>query len=161
MEMRLARADYERRKAAGNTRRALKRLVDDGQKPGLLGYLDLEPVVWVSVQPREAFARFATSRVLAPVDDKPVWSIACFFVDKRYRRQGISVALIEGAVTYARDRGARIVEGYPVEPKKKEMPPVFAWTGLAAAYRRARFQGVARRSATRPIMRRTLRPSRH
>ncbi len=160
MEMRLARADYERRKAAGNTRRALKRLVDDGQEPGLLGYLDLEPVAWVSVQPREAFARFATSRVLAPVDDKPVWSINCLLVRRDLRRGGFSVQAIRAAVEHARRRGARIVEAYPVIPRKDPMPPVFACSGLFSAYLRAGFREVLRRSPTRPIVRRTFKASR-
>ena len=158
MEPRQTRSEWERLKGAKN-RRLMKRLVDEGERPpGLLAYLGREPVGWISIEPREAFSKLERSRVLAPVDDKPVWSIVCFFVDKRYRQQGLSVALIEGAVEYARSKGARIVEGYPVEPKKEPMPPVFAFTGLAAAYRKARFKEVARRSETRPIMRRSIRP---
>ncbi len=156
MEPRQTRSEWERLKGEQNRRR-MKRLVENGKRPpGLLAYLGREPVGWISIEPREVFSKLARSRVLAPVDDEPVWSIVCFFVDRRYRRRGLSVALIEGAVDYARKKGARIIEGYPVEPKKKPMPPVFAYTGLAAAYRRARFQEVARRSETRPIMRRIV-----
>ncbi len=156
MEPRQTRSEWEQCKGEPNRRR-MKRLVEKGKRPpGLLAYLGREPVGWISVEPREVFSKLARSRVLAPVDDEPVWSIVCFFVDRRYRRRGLSVALIEGAVDYARKKGARIIEGYPVEPKKKSMPPVFAFTGLAAAYRRARFQEVARRSETRPIMRRNV-----
>ena len=85
------------------------------------------------------------------------WSIVCFFIAKEQRGKGLSVELIEGAVKHARRHGARVVEAYPVEPKKNPMPAVFAYTGIAAAFRRANFNEVARRSATRPIMRRTLR----
>jgi GNAT superfamily N-acetyltransferase len=158
MEPRQTHAEWEQRRGEKN-RRAMKRLVDRGKRPpGLLAYVDGEPVGWISVEPREVFSKLARSRILAPVDDKPVWSIVCFFVAKSHRGRGLSVALIEGAVEHARKHGARVVEGYPVEPKKKPMPPVFAFTGLAAAYRRARFEEVARRSATRPIMRRAVRP---
>jgi GNAT superfamily N-acetyltransferase len=137
----------------------MKRLVEKGKRPpGLLAYLDGEPAGWISIEPREAFSKLARSRILAPVDDKPVWSIVCFFVSKACRGRGLSVALIEGAVAHARKHGARIIEGYPVEPKKRPMPPVFAFTGLASAYRKAGFKEVARRSATRPIMRRNVRP---
>ncbi len=156
MEPRQTRSEWERLKGTPNRRR-MKRLVEKGKRPpGLLAYLGKEPVGWISIEPREVFSKLARSRVMAPVDDQPVWSIVCFFVDRRYRRRGLSVALIEGAVDYARKKGARIIEGYPVEPKKKPVPPVFAYTGLAAAYRRARFQEVARRSETRPIMRRNV-----
>jgi GNAT superfamily N-acetyltransferase len=158
MEPRQTRAEWERLKGDKN-RRAMKRLVEKGiRPPGLLAYIGREPVGWISIEPRDAFSKLERSRILAPVDDKPVWSIVCFFVDKRYRRQGLSVALIKGAVDYARKKGARIVEGYPVEPKKDSVAPVFVFTGLAPAYRKAGFKEVARRSETRPIMRRTLRP---
>jgi len=159
MEPRQSRAEWEKKKGAGN-RRLMKRLVEAGPRPpGLLAYLDDEPVGWISIEPREVFGKLARSRVLAPVDDEPVWSIVCFFVAKEHRNQGISRALIEGAVEHARSLGARIIEGYPVEPKKNPAPPVFVYTGLAGAYRKAGFREVARRSATRPIMRRRLRGS--
>lgn len=159
MEPRLTRSEWQKNQGAGN-RRAMKRLVDKGSRaPGILAYVDGEPAGWCSIEPRESFSRLSRSRVLAPVDDKPVWSIVCFFVDRRFRGRGLSVALIRGAVDHARARGARIVEGYPVEPRKKPMPPVFAYTGIAAAYRKAGFKEVARRSETRPIMRRNVRPS--
>jgi hypothetical protein len=56
----------------------------------------------------------------------------------------------------ARQKGARIVEGYPIEPKKKEMPDVFAYHGFASIFRKNGFQEVARRSETRPMMRKKL-----
>jgi GNAT superfamily N-acetyltransferase len=95
------------------------------------------------------------SRILKPVDDRPVWSVVCFFVAKPYRRRGLSTQLLDEAAKYARKRGARIVEGYPVEPKTEtRSPDVFVWPGLASAFRKAGFEEVARRSPTRPIMRR-------
>jgi GNAT superfamily N-acetyltransferase len=156
MTPRLTRSEYEASKGSGN-RRKLKRLVDSGTSPGVLGYLDGEPIAWCAIEPREAFSSLQRSRILKPVDDRPVWSIVCLFVHKEHRGAGVSVAMIEGAVAHARAHGARIVEAYPVEPKKTPMPPVFAYTGIASAYRRAGFKEVARRSPTRPIMRRSLR----
>jgi GNAT superfamily N-acetyltransferase len=94
------------------------------------------------------------------VDEKPVWSIVCLFVARPYRRTGLSVRLIEAAVEYVRSRGGRILEGYPVEPRKDEMPDAFAWTGIASAFLKAGFREVARRSDTRPVMRREIRPAR-
>ena len=87
------------------------------------------------------------------MDDKPVWSIVCFFINKEYRNKRISVALINASVNHVKMSGGKIVEGYPVEPKKDKMPDVFAYTGLAAAFKRAGFNEVTRRSETRPIMR--------
>jgi GNAT superfamily N-acetyltransferase len=153
MTPRLSSAQYERQKGAGN-RRAMQRLVSSGTVPGVLGYLGKTAVAWCAIEPRASFPRLGRSRVLKPVDDLPVWSIACFFVHKDWRGRGLSVALIDGAVRHARRCGAKIVEAYPVEPEKHPMPAVFAYTGLASAFRRAGFAEVARRSPTRPIMRR-------
>jgi len=74
-------------------------------------------------------------------------------VRKDYRRRGVSAALLRAAVDYVRERGGEIVEGYPVEPRKPQVPDVYAFHGLAAAFRGAGFSEVARRSETRPIMR--------
>lgn len=93
------------------------------------------------------------SRTLKRVDDQPVWSITCFFVAKPFRRQGLTVKLIRAAVEYAGAHGAKIVEGYPIEPRSGTVADVHAYTGLASAFRQAGFTEVLRRSETRPIMR--------
>jgi GNAT superfamily N-acetyltransferase len=157
MYPRQTRQEFERRKGAAN-RRAMRRLVARGTPPGVLGYLDGEPVGWCSVEPREAFSSLARSRILKPVDGRPVWSIVCLFVHKEHRGQGVSVRMIQGAARWAASQGARLVEAYPVEPRSAPMPAAFAWNGLASAYRAAGFREVARRSETRPIMRRAVRP---
>ncbi|NIP58834.1 MAG: hypothetical protein GWN82_13740 [Gemmatimonadetes bacterium] len=72
---------------------------------------------------------------------------------RAHRKQGLTGALIRGACELAAAQGASIVEVYPVEPKKDSMPPGFAFTGLASAFRRAGFREVERRSPTRPIVR--------
>ncbi|MBN1825446.1 MAG: GNAT family N-acetyltransferase [Candidatus Eisenbacteria bacterium] len=159
MWWRLSAKEFEEKKGEGN-RRAMKRIVDAGRVPGLLAYRDGEPVGWVSVAPREEFPRLSRSKILAPVDARPVWSVVCLFVAKEHRGRGIAVALLKGAVDYAREKGGRIVEGYAIEPKEGRMPDAFAYHGPAAAYRAAGFREVARRSPTRPIMRRTVRPPR-
>jgi GNAT superfamily N-acetyltransferase len=156
MHWRATAADYRRNKGAGN-RRALRVAVRRGAEPGLLAYAGGEPVGWCAVAPRAAYPRLAASRVLSPVDDRPVWSVVCFFVRRDWRRTGLTVALLRAAIAHARRRGGRILEGYPVEPVRGEVPAVFAFTGLAAAFRRAGFAEVARRSPTRPIMRLRLR----
>jgi len=114
---------------------------------------DGKPAGWCSVAPREHFPALENSRILKPVDEQPVWSISCLFVEKNYRRQGISVALLRAAADYVKRHGGKIVEGYPTEPKKNRLPDVFIWTGIASAYQKAGFVECARRSQTRPIMR--------
>lgn len=156
MHWRLRARDYEAGKGEGNRAGLFARVHGGGPPPGLLAYVDGEPAGWCSVGPRAEFVRLAGSRILKPVDDEPVWSIVCFFVDRAHRGRGMSVALIEAAVALAARHGARIVEAYPVEPELDAMPPVFAFTGIASAFRKAGFREVARRSPTRPIMRRRV-----
>lgn len=155
MTPRLPRAEYERGKGEGN-RRAMQALVDGGTVPGILGYLGDRAVAWCSVGPRTEFSWLARSRLFPPLDERPVWSIVCLFIDGEHRREGLSVQMIEGACAHAARQGAECIEAYPVEPKKDPMPPTFAWTGIAAAYRQAGFREVARPSETRPLMRREL-----
>jgi GNAT superfamily N-acetyltransferase len=156
MWARLPRAQYERGKGAGNKRR-LQALVRSGDPPGLLGYHAGEPVAWCSIAPREQFARLESSRVMKPVDERPVWSIVCLMVRKDLRGRGLSRAMIEGALSWARKNGATIVEAYPTDTRGKRTADVFAWMGLASAYTRTGFVEVARRSRARPILRRMLR----
>ncbi len=131
----------------------MRRIINSGEVPGILAYVDGQPVGWCAVAPRAAYSALARSRILKPVDDQPVWSIVCLFVAKELRRKKISVRLLKAAVAHAKKQGAKIVEGYPTEPRKDVIPDVFAYQGLATAYLRAGFTEVLRRSATRPIMR--------
>ena len=153
MYWRTSRPEFERRKGDGN-RRAFKALVQRGAASGLLAYHRGEPVAWCAVGPRTEFPRLARSRVLAPVDDQPVWSVTCFFVARPFRRRGLTVRLLRAAAALAGRRGARLIEGYPLEIRGAAMPDAFAWTGLSGAFRQAGFEECARRSPTRPIMRR-------
>jgi GNAT superfamily N-acetyltransferase len=79
--------------------------------------------------------------------------VVCFFVKKPFRGKGLTVGLLRAAVAHAEQHGATIIEGYPVEPKRSPMPAVFAYAGLASAFRQAGFVEVLRRSETRAIMR--------
>ena len=148
-------AQFEKHKGSGN-KRALKKIVSSGQELGLIAYAEGEPVGWCAFGPRERYLRLAGSRVLKPVDQQSVWSVVCFFVAKDFRRSGLSVELARAAAQHAGKRGARLLEAYPVDPGEKTMPAAFAWTGLAATFRRAGFREVVRRSKTRPIMRKRL-----
>jgi GNAT superfamily N-acetyltransferase len=151
MWWRLQKDSWDQNRGEGN-RALLKGIVETGQVPGLLAYAGNQPVGWISIGPRAVFPRLERSRIAKPVDDRPVWSIVCFFVEKHHRRKGLTEALLLAAVNYARQQGARILEGYPVD-KKGDQPAPFVYMGLAAAFRKVGFVEVARRSENRPIMR--------
>jgi GNAT superfamily N-acetyltransferase len=152
MWWRLKRSEFVKQKGEGN-RKALKKIVESSKIPGILAYTNGEPIGWCSVAPRESYPTLERSRVLKRVDDKPVWSIVCFFVAKQFRHKGVTVALLKAAIEHVKKHNGKIIEGYPVEPKKGYTPDPFAYTGLASAFRKAGFEEVLRRSETRPIMR--------
>jgi GNAT superfamily N-acetyltransferase len=143
-------------------RRVLEAATDElgreRRAPGLVAYRDGEVVGWVSLGPRDDYERLAFSKVLAPVDDQPVWSIVCFVVDRKSRRQGVAAALLDAAVDYARDHGATVVEAYPVDTEGDRIPAASAYHGTLSMFERAGFEVVERRqwnatSPVRPIVR--------
>jgi GNAT superfamily N-acetyltransferase len=147
--------DYRAGQGIGN-RRALQRLVKAGKAHGLIAYDGSEPVGWLSLGPRDHFPRLSGSRILSPVDEQPVWSVTCLFITRAHRRRGLSVRLLDAAAGYAARRGAHLLEGYPQAAEGRHLPDAFAWTGLENAFSAAGFGEVARRSPTRPIMRRPV-----
>jgi GNAT superfamily N-acetyltransferase len=157
MLWRLKRSEFERRKGNKN-KQAMKAVVDSGEIPGILAFSHGQPVAWCSVAPRDRFPALDRSRNFKKIDDEPVWSVTCFFVEKAHREMGVSARLIEAAIDYVKRRGGKIVEAYPVEAKKDRAPAVFVWTGLASAFKKAGFVECARRSETRPMMRYYIKP---
>ena len=163
---RLRNVDFQNASEASNRKvleSAVKTTAADGRAPGLVAYRDGEPIGWVSLGPRDDYERLRHSKVLAPIDDKPVWSIVCFVVSKSARRQGVARALLDAAMDYAREHGATLLEGYPVETDGKRLPAANAYKGTVGMFERAGFKVVERRQANRttpvrPIVRRRVRP---
>jgi len=152
MFWRVPRKEFDAGKGTRN-KRALKNIVTTRQKPGIIAYIGKEPIGWCAIAPREHYVALERSRILKPIDDKPVWSVSCLFVKKLYRRKGISAQLLRAAVGFAASQGAVIVEGYPVEPTMEKMPDPFLWHGVHSAFKAAGFKEALRRSKSRPIMR--------
>ncbi len=138
-------------------RRRMGQIVRRGGRPGLLGYVDGEPVAWVSLGPRTDFAALEASRLLRRVDDKPVWSVVCFVVRPDQRRQGWMRRLLRAAAQYAAQHGATLLEGYPLECGDRRLTGDSGYTGIASTFRAEGFHEVARPRPDRPIMRRSLR----
>ena len=133
----------------------------DHPAPGLVAYRGTRAVGWVSLGPREDYERLAYSKILAPLDEAPVWSIVCFVVSSRARGQGVAASLLDAAIAYARDRGATLLEGYPVDAGEGRVPAANAFHGTLSMFERAGFTVVARRqwnasTPVRPIVRLTL-----
>jgi GNAT superfamily N-acetyltransferase len=130
--------------------------------PGLVAYDEGSAVGWVSLGPRDDYERLAYSKVLAPVDGAPVWSIVCFVVGRRSRGQGVAGELLGAAVDYARAHGATTLEAYPAEvPTGERIASASAYQGTLGMFKRAGFKVVERRrlnaaSRPRPIVRLAL-----
>lgn len=92
----------------------LKDIVDSGEPTGILAYDGDEPVGWCSVAPRSQCVGLEFRAHLRPVDERPVWSIVCFFVARQARGKGVMAGLLEAAIAFARKRGARMLEAYPL-----------------------------------------------
>lgn len=160
MWWRQTRAEFDRAHGERN-RRAMKRMVDGGEVPGIIAYADGEPIGWCSIGPREHFGSIERSRVLKRLDDKPVWSLVCLFVRRNRRGKGVAVCLVEAAVDFARSHGATIVESYPTEPRGRQLEAVSSFMGTPSLFARAGFREFARPSKARVIMRRRLRKRRN
>lgn len=120
----------------------VRELCHEDPPPGVIAYLDDEPVGWAAVYPRSGTS-FARNRLIPRVDDLDVWSLWCIRVRPGYRKQGISHALIEGAVAYARERGAPAVEAYPVDNKGERVNLTMAYVGTRALFESAGFRKAA------------------
>ena len=110
--------------------------------PGVLGYEGGEVVGWAAVAPR-AELPFARSRKIPHVDQLPVWSAWCIRVRPGHRGQGISLALLVGAVAYARSHHAPAIEGYPVDNNGEKVDLTMAYVGTRALFERAGFTKAA------------------
>lgn len=155
MYYRLTGSEFKARSGDPN-REAMKDLVDSGVVPGLIGYREGLPVGWVAVGPRSWYGRLDRSKVTKPVDGREAWAVTCFVIPKEHRRSGVATELLAAAVRYAESQGAEVLEGYPVESRQERMPDFWSWMGFASMFESCEFVEVARRSETRPFMRREL-----
>jgi GNAT superfamily N-acetyltransferase len=159
MWWRCTRRQFDLNGNEGN-RRAFRKIVSQGSPPGILAYAADKAVGWCSVAPRESYSSLMRSRVLKPADAQPAWSVTCLFVARDWRGRGMSEALVRAAVDYVRERGGRLVEAYPTDPRGKRLAAVSSYMGTPAIFRAAGFREFSRPSPARVIMRRQLRPRR-
>jgi len=155
MFWRLRRSEFH---ALGKQKRkaAFRELVKSNAPLGILAYEGAQPVGWCAIAPRAATPGLERSPVCKPVDDRPAWSITCFFVEPKARRDGVMAALIDAAVKHAKRHGAGIVEAYPRDPGRARIDSASGYVGLLEPFAAEGFQEVARRTPKRPFMRRYL-----
>ena len=161
---RLSSGDFNRLR--GPQRPAhLRELCGREHAPGVVGYVDGEPVGWCALGPRTEMGRLERSRTIPKVDDRPVWSIVCFVVRAGYRRRGVAHSLLDGATAYASRCGVETLEAYPVDAAGARISGALAYVGTTSMFEAAGFTRVRQteaRSAGLPrwLMRRELTPHR-
>lgn len=137
-------------------REFLRSQVASDTPPGLVAYVEGEPAGWVRVGPRTAHPRIVHSRVAAPspepMDDPTVWVVSCFSVRNEHRRKGVSAALLDAAVAYARDNGARVIEAYPVDNTAKKSSASSLFVGALSTFLDAGFDVIAAPTDTRRLV---------
>lgn len=131
----------------GTQRGAKVRALMKEGPPGVLAYDGDEVVGWAAVHPRAGTA-FATSRKIPHVDDLDVWSVWCIRVRPGHRGEGISHALLEGAVAFAKKNGAPAIEGYPVDNKGERVDLTSAYVGTRRLFQKAGFRKAADTDST-------------
>jgi GNAT superfamily N-acetyltransferase len=153
MFYRLKPKEFKEGKQNDGNKNAMKEIVWKGQAAGFMAFYNNEPAAWCAFAPREDFIKLENSRVHKRIDDKAVWSIPCTFIAKKFRRQGISVALLKGVIDYAKEKGIKIIEAYPTIPTQEKLPDSFAWIGLYKSFEKAGFKIVNQTSKYRPMVR--------
>ena len=144
-------AEWDRR--TGKQRRAeLRRQVAEGREPGLLAYVDGEPVGWCAVAPRQRYDRLTNprARTFRPIDERESWVVTCFFIRRDQRGKGVAETLLRVVPSFVAERGGTLVEGYPVEHADHGAAALY--TGTTGMFERAEFAEVARLGG-RPLVR--------
>jgi len=153
----LTNAEWERT-SLRERQEVLRDEITAGPPPGLVAYVDGAAAGWIRIGPRTAQGRILRSRVVKngspePIDDDGVWAVTCFSVRKEHRRQGLNAALLDAAVAYARERGARVVEGYPIATDTADkVSSNSLFVGALSTFLGAGFREVARPTGTRVVV---------
>ncbi len=153
MYFRLKKSDFEEGKHDNGNKSSMQALVYSDKPTGIVALYEGQPIAWCAFAPREDFLKIENSRVHKRIDTEQVWSIPCFFIDKNFRRMGVSVRLLKGVIRYAKQKKIKIIEAYPSIPTQEKLPDAFAWTGLYISFEKAGFKIVDRTSRNRPMVR--------
>jgi GNAT superfamily N-acetyltransferase len=142
------RGKPEDRENKENKKSAIRTMVQEHVPIGILGYTGDEPIAWCSIAPRSTYRDLGG---LNEPDESPdkVWSLVCFFISRKFRGQGVMNQLIQAAVEHSRQRGATVIEAYPVDPDS----PSYRFMGFVPQFREFGFVEVGIAGSRRHVMR--------
>jgi ribosomal protein S18 acetylase RimI-like enzyme len=149
------RAEFAADPGEGN-KTFLRAKVDASAPLGLLAVADGSPLGWIAVAPRLTYPRLANSPISRSDAGPDTWSVTCLFVHRDARRQGLAATLLDAAVNYAAEQGAKAVEGYPVDTEGERRVSGDLYHGTLAMFLAADFDLVERRGTRRALVRRKL-----
>ncbi|MDP8958900.1 MAG: GNAT family N-acetyltransferase [Actinomycetota bacterium] len=144
---RLSSGEYNRTPLAERMA-MLQRQAEERPAPGVVAYLEGKPVGWCGFGVRQRMERLVRSRTIPWVDDCPVWSIFCFVIRTGHRRQGLTHALLDGVIRYARRLGAPALEAYPIDPEGRRLNTTDLYVGTVSLFEAAGFHKVVKTDAT-------------
>ena len=110
---------------------SMKKRVNEGIPVGILAYSENDPIAWCSIAPRETFRNLGGDK-----DKQDVWSLVCFFIKRPFRNQGLSKLLLENAIQYAKENGAKYIEAYPVDSDS----PSYRFMGFKQIFEKVEFK---------------------
>ena len=160
MYWRCSNKDFEKMQGSERKKEIHQLVLKKEFAPGIIAYQNEIPIGWISVAPRENYVRLVNSRVLKPFDDKPVWSIVCFFIHSEYRGKGVTKVLIQAAEIYAKENGCSVLEAYPIDTAEK-INDTSAYVGTVAMFQETGFMKIVETKAKgsgkkRILMRKTI-----
>lgn len=126
---------------------ALRRQIEDQPAPGMVAYVDGQAVGWCGFGVRSGLERLVRSRTIPAIDDRPVWSIICFQVRPGHRRRGVTHALLQAVIEYAKVMDAPALEAYPVDPGGKRLNTTDLYVGTVSLFEKAGFRRVVETDA--------------
>ena len=145
LSYRVPNAEYQALVGTSRPER-LKEFCRHDPVPGVVAYVDRKPAGWCSFGPRANLPRLAHSRTIPVVDDVPVWSVFCFVIRPPFRRMGLSTELLEGAIKYAEEHAAPMLESYPFDSAEGRISSSLAYVGTTKLFEAAGFQRVCKTS---------------
>ena len=139
-------------------KRMMKKLFKENEVTGLLAYDGTKPIGWCSYGPRIAFPRTERIKAYRRDDLQGVWSINCFFIDRRYRKQGVARQMLQAALKFITKRKIKTVEAYPVTLTKdgNQLPAAFSYTGPIKIFTDEGFEIIQQVSHSRPLVCKSL-----